>query len=120
MRKARVANGALRLDNAKVAIKLKEGEPEDFFLYQVGSANHLVEEFMLAANISAATFISSRFPDRSLLRRHPEPNMEKLQTTASLISSWAQDSPSIDTDSAGTYKHLCAILLNFTRMHLKF
>ncbi|WPT17609.1 DIS3-like exonuclease 2 [Picochlorum sp. SENEW3] len=102
MRKARAANGALRLDNAKVAIKLKEGEPEDFFLYQVGSANHLVEEFMLAANISAATFISSRFPDRSLLRRHPEPNMEKLQTTASLISSWAQDSPSIDTGSAGS------------------
>lgn len=113
MRKSRAENGALRLDNSKVAIKLKEGEPEDFFLYQVGSANHLVEEFMLAANISAASFISSKFPNRSLLRRHPEPNMEKLQTTASLISSWAQDSPSIDTDSSGSIQSSLRDLANF-------
>lgn len=31
-------------------------------------ANHLVEEFMLLANMSVATIISDAFPDRAMLR----------------------------------------------------
>lgn len=36
-------------------------------------ANHLVEEFMLLANMAAAKAVATAFPDRSLLRRHPPP-----------------------------------------------
>jgi exoribonuclease R len=42
-----------------------------------------VEEFMLLANISVATAIASAFPDRALLRRHPQPNPRKLAAAAS-------------------------------------
>jgi DIS3-like exonuclease 2 len=42
-----------------------------------------VEEFMLLANISAATAVASAFPDRALLRRHPQPNPRKLAAAAS-------------------------------------
>jgi DIS3-like exonuclease 2 len=102
LRKQRYSNGALRLDNSKVMVKLSDGEPEDFGLYQTGSANHLVEEFMLAANISAAKLISDSYPDRSLLRMHPEPNLEKLINTSNLFATWMPDAPKICTDSAGS------------------
>ena len=46
-------------------------------------ANQLVEEFMLLANISAATAVAAAFPDRALLRRHPQPNPRKLAAAAS-------------------------------------
>ena len=35
--------------------------------------NSMVEEFMLAANISAAERIFEEFPDCAMLRRHPAP-----------------------------------------------
>ena len=35
--------------------------------------NSMVEEFMLAANISVAKKIFAEFPDCAMLRRHPEP-----------------------------------------------
>ena len=38
---------------------------------------------MLLANISAATAVASAFPDRALLRRHPQPNPRKLAAAAS-------------------------------------
>ena len=36
-------------------------------------SNSMIEEFMLAANISAAKKIFAEFPDCAMLRRHPEP-----------------------------------------------
>ena len=38
---------------------------------------------MLLANISAATVVAGAFPDRALLRRHPQPNPRKLAAAAS-------------------------------------
>lgn len=38
---------------------------------------------MLLANISVATSIAASFPDRALLRRHPQPNARKLAAAAS-------------------------------------
>lgn len=101
LRKKRFLNGSLRLDNAKVAIALDDGEPLDFSLYETGSANHLVEEFMLAANIKAATIISEAYPNNALLRMHPEPNMEKLINTSALFSNWLPNAPKIVTNSSG-------------------
>lgn len=102
MRQKRFSNGSLRLDNSKVSITLDEGDPIDFSLYKTGSANHLVEEFMLAANIKAANIISEAYSDSALLRMHPEPNMEKLSGTSELFSDWLPDAPKLLTDSAGT------------------
>ena len=101
LRKKRYANGSLRLDNSKVGVRLVEGDVDDFSLYVTGSANHLVEEFMLAANISAAEKISSVFPERALLRRHPQPNMDKLVNTAEAFKQYLPDAPAVATVSAG-------------------
>lgn len=102
MRQKRYENGSLRLDNSKVMISLDEGNPKDFSLYQTGSANHLVEEFMLAANIEAANIISEAYSDNSLLRMHPEPNIEKLNVISELFSEWLPSAPKLVTNSAAT------------------
>ncbi|KAJ6740515.1 IST1 FAMILY MEMBER [Salix purpurea] len=44
-------------------------------MYQIREANQMVEEFMLAANVSVA---EKEFPECSLLRRHPTPTKEML------------------------------------------
>ncbi len=105
MRRKRYENGSLRLDNSKVAISLDEGNPKDFSLYRTGSANHLVEEFMLAANIKAADIISESYPDNSLLRMHPEPNLEKLKGTSELLSDWLPCAPKLLTESSGAVQN---------------
>jgi VacB/RNase II family 3'-5' exoribonuclease len=113
LRKKRYDNGSLRLDNSKVGIRLLDGDVDDFSPYVTGSANHLVEEFMLAANISAAEKISSAFPERALLRRHPEPNMEKLVNTSDGLKQYLPDAPIINTGSAGAVQTSLAQLRAF-------
>ena len=39
--------------------------------YETRAANHLVEEFMLLANMRVAMKISKSFPEVAVLRRHP-------------------------------------------------
>ena len=115
LRKKRYVNGSLRLDNSKVGVRLVEGDVDDFGLYVTGSANHLVEEFMLAANISAAEKISSVFPERALLRRHPEPNMNKLINTSDSFKQYLPDAPVINTGSAGAVQASLSQLKAFYR-----
>ncbi|CAI7835897.1 unnamed protein product [Closterium sp. NIES-53] len=43
-------------------------------MYLVREANHMIEEFMLAANVSVAEKILQHFASCSLLRRHPTPS----------------------------------------------
>ena len=48
-------------------------DPVDVQLKQVFETNSMVEEFMLAANISVAEKIFEEFPECAMLRRHPSP-----------------------------------------------
>ena len=48
-------------------------DPIDVDVKKVFETNSMVEEFMLAANISAAEKIFADFPDCAMLRRHPAP-----------------------------------------------
>ncbi|KAM4102941.1 hypothetical protein ACJW30_06G040800 [Castanea mollissima] len=48
-------------------------------MYQIREANQMVEEFMLAANVSVADKILKHFSLCSLLRRHPSPTREMLE-----------------------------------------
>ncbi|CAH8313023.1 unnamed protein product [Eruca vesicaria subsp. sativa] len=80
LRQKRFRNGALQLENSKPSFLFDEhGVPYDFVLYPSKASNHLVEEFMLLANMTAAEVIFRAFPDSALLRRHPEPNLRKLK-----------------------------------------
>ncbi|KAI3838916.1 hypothetical protein MKX03_002692 [Papaver bracteatum] len=90
MRLRRTEKGALTLASAEVKFQIdtETHDPLDIGMYQIRQANQMVEEFMLAANISVAEKILKHFPVFSLLRRHPSPTKEMLEpllhTTAAL------------------------------------
>uniref|UniRef100_A0A3N7GG35 DIS3-like exonuclease 2 n=1 Tax=Populus trichocarpa TaxID=3694 RepID=A0A3N7GG35_POPTR len=80
LREKRFDDGALQLESCKIVFSFdKHGVPYDNTLCGRKDSNFLVEEFMLLANRTAAEIISRAFPDNALLRRHPEPNIQKLK-----------------------------------------
>lgn len=98
-RENRFEKGALRLDNSKLVFFLDEdGLPCESMLYESKDSNMLVEEFMLLANMTVAEVISRAFPECSLLRRHPEPNMRKLREFEAFCNKHGFD---LDVSSAG-------------------
>ncbi|KAG5035980.1 hypothetical protein JHK87_010890 [Glycine soja] len=81
MRLRRIERGALTLASAEVKFQIdtETHDPLDIGMYQIREANQMVEEFMLAANVSVAQQILKSFPLCSLLRRHPTPTREMLE-----------------------------------------
>ncbi|KAK9164738.1 hypothetical protein Syun_005640 [Stephania yunnanensis] len=81
MRQRRIERGALTLASAEVKFQIDTEtlDPLDVGMYQIREANQMVEEFMLAANVSVAEKILKHFPSCSLLRRHPSPTPETLE-----------------------------------------
>ncbi|XP_032968441.1 DIS3-like exonuclease 2 isoform X2 [Rhinolophus ferrumequinum] len=80
LRKQRFLDGALRLDQLKLAFTLdhETGLPQGCHIYEYRDSNKLVEEFMLLANMAVAHKIHRAFPERALLRRHPPPQARML------------------------------------------
>lgn len=103
LRKKRYDNGALRLDNVRLYFMLNEetGLPIDYEVYQQKEANQLVEEFMLAANITTARVVSTVFPDKAMLRCHPPPNSHKMNGLVDTIKNLLPGAPALDTSNAG-------------------
>ncbi|GMH40082.1 hypothetical protein BSKO_07986 [Bryopsis sp. KO-2023] len=86
LRAKRHANGALKLNIPKLSFELDElGMPLSTAPYVTAEANHLIEEFMLLANMSVAKFLVDAFPDHSLLRRHPSPDSRMMSEVASVV-----------------------------------
>ncbi|XVF18164.1 hypothetical protein REPUB_Repub10bG0188800 [Reevesia pubescens] len=81
MRQRHIDRGALTLASAEVKFQIdtETHDPLDIGMYQIREANQMVEEFMLAANVSVAKQIRDCFPFCSLLRRHPTPTREMLE-----------------------------------------
>uniref|UniRef100_A0A2P2KWZ0 Uncharacterized protein MANES_01G156500 n=1 Tax=Rhizophora mucronata TaxID=61149 RepID=A0A2P2KWZ0_RHIMU len=81
MRERRLKRGALTLASAEVKFQIdtETHDPLDIGMYQIREANQMVEEFMLAANVSVAEQIHKHFPGFSLLRRHPTPTKDMLE-----------------------------------------
>ncbi|MED6210477.1 hypothetical protein PIB30_064474, partial [Stylosanthes scabra] len=97
----RFNDGALRLENPKVAFLLDEdGVPSDLILSERKESNFLVEEFMLLANTTAAEVICRAYPDNALLRRHPEPNMRKLRD---FVAFCQKHGLNLDISSSGQF-----------------
>lgn len=80
LRKQRFLDGALRLDQLKLAFTLdhETGLPQGCHIYEYRDSNKLVEEFMLLANMAVAHKIHRAFPEQALLRRHPPPQTRML------------------------------------------
>jgi DIS3-like exonuclease 2 len=99
MRARRFQNGALRLDQSKLSFELDAaGQPSSAAAYVTREANQLVEEFMLLANTTVATFIASAYPDRALLRCHPEPDERKVKQLETFA---AERGLRVDASSSG-------------------
>ncbi|PVU95866.1 hypothetical protein BB561_001545 [Smittium simulii] len=97
----RIANGALTLMSPEVRFKLENDsqDPLDVEMKELKETNSLVEEFMLLANISVSKQIYSKFPDKALLRRHPEPpqaNFAKLEKSLQELNISLQTETSLD------------------------
>lgn len=105
MRKRRFSKGSLALDNVQMTVETDDtGIPVRVSKYEIWDANHLVEEFMLAANITAAEIISKAYPDDSILRCHPQPNLEQLQNICRAIQRSLTDPPAFAIDSSGSFQ----------------
>jgi len=75
LKQRRTDNGALVLASSEVRFNVdsETADPIDVQAKVARETNSMVEEFMLAANISSAERIYSEFPDCAMLRRHPAP-----------------------------------------------
>jgi DIS3-like exonuclease 2 len=100
MRARRFVDGALRLNRVKLKFGLDPVTqlPTGFAHYVNKSANELVEEYMLLANMSVAKFIYETFPKGALLRRHPTPHERKLNEFLKLANFLGFD---VDASSGG-------------------
>ncbi|XP_007941999.1 DIS3-like exonuclease 2 [Orycteropus afer afer] len=80
LRRQRFVDGALRLDQLKLAFTLdhETGLPQGCHVYEYRDSNKLVEELMVLANAAVAHKIYRTFPERALLRRHPPPQTKML------------------------------------------
>ena len=93
----RIANGALLLASSEIrfSVDSETADPIDVQAKQVFETNSMVEEFMLAANISSAKKIFEEFPDCAMLRRHPEPPVSNFD---SLVKAGKQQGFEIKID----------------------
>lgn len=79
MRTRRFDNGCLALHSTRLSFELgDDGLPLDCSPYDATEANHLIEEFMLLANMSVAQQVALHLPEQALLRRHEEPIERRL------------------------------------------
>jgi exoribonuclease R len=60
----------------------------------------LVEEFMLLANIAVAHHIYTKFPNKAILRRHPNPNLKQLEQLGESIKANGFSSCSIQSSAS--------------------
>lgn len=83
-RKDRFDNGALRIDQPKVAFHLNtvNGLPDSFWIYESKESHQLIEEFMLLANMTVAERIKDDHPTLAFLRCHPKPSGFMLKQLA--------------------------------------
>ncbi len=94
MRKERMQEGAIAFDKREVKFKLDaEGRPTGVYFKESQDANHLIEEFMLLANRSVATFVGrkpdGKASDRTMVYRiHDTPDPDKLLDLANFVKQF--------------------------------
>lgn len=85
--KARTKRGALNIETDEIKIRFsKNGEIAGIEKQQNLTANKLIEEFMVAANVAAAEFLS-KFKNPVMYRIHDKPREEKLADIKPLLAS---------------------------------
>ncbi len=87
-RKKRFAAGAFAFEKTEVRFDLDEnGKPTGIRFREMGTANQLVEEFMLLANKHVAEFVGKKLKGKTFVYRiHDKPDPEKLSNFSHFIS----------------------------------
>jgi ribonuclease R len=90
LRKNRMKNGSLDFDSPEAKFTYDEkGKPADIFIKKRLKSHQLVEECMLLANQTVATYISTLQKDGEILpfvyRIHDQPDKEKLKTLEEFV-----------------------------------
>lgn len=102
LRKDRMANGALEIGGNEVKFKLDEkGRPIEVYEKVMGSANWLIEEFMLLANKRVATYVSGLKKGGVhpfVYRIHDTPDPEKIDQLRSLAKSFGYTLPPVSEE----------------------
>jgi len=98
LKQRRVDNGALVLASSEVRFNVdsETADPIDVQAKVPRETNSMVEEFMLAANISSAERIFAEFPDCAMLRRHPAPPPSNFDP---LVKAGRQQGYTIEVDT---------------------
>ena len=93
LRAERYANGSVDFDRVEVRFNIDEnGHPTDVYFKESKDANKLIEEFMLLANRTVATFIGKatgkKKPKPFVYRVHDQPDPGKLADLATLSKTF--------------------------------
>lgn len=95
MRARRFANGAINFDRYEVKFNIDEnGKPLGVYFKVSKEANHLIEEFMLLANLTVAEKIgkvpANKTPKPFVYRVHDVPSSDKLEALNEFIVRFGQ------------------------------
>ena len=92
LRARRFRNGSIDFNSEEVRFRLDEqGKPIDAFVKTSRDANKLIEDFMLLANRSVATFIANKGKKQEIpfpYRVHDEPDPEKMANLATFAAKF--------------------------------
>jgi ribonuclease R len=93
LREKRFASGAFGFERIEVQFDLDEaGKPVSIRFRDFGSANQLIEEFMLLANRKVAEYVGKILKGKTFVYRiHDKPNPEKVNSFSHFIKRFGYD-----------------------------
>ena len=114
LRKKRINNGSINFDRPEIRFKYDEkGYPIDIYARKQNTAEIIIEEFMLVANVNVATILSDEnIP--CIYRIHDIPNRERLNDFLSSLKIINEDF-SYDVDDILNDKRNMILLTNLIK-----
>lgn len=100
LREKRFAAGAIGFERTEVQFDLDEtGKPVGIRFRDFGSANQLIEEFMLLANKKVAELVGKKQKNRLMVYRiHDKPDAEKINSFSHFIKRFGYELDSADNE----------------------
>lgn len=101
LRTKRYANGAFSFEKVEISFDLDDqGKPLGIKFRQMGTANQLIEEFMILANIKVAEFVGKTMKGKTFVYRvHDKPDPEKISDFSNFITRFGYKLINDDTTS---------------------
>ena len=101
MKKTRLSKGSINFESSDIKFLLdKNNVPIGLKHKSYLQTNSLIEEFMLLANKTVATYINKNYAFNSIYRIHDKPNIDKLSVLSKIAK---QFSLSLDSFMEKTY-----------------